>query len=62
MYGASCQIPPVLLGLILLGLIDEEGRLVANEFTRGPQLLALVCAKSANDELAKVVPLARVKA
>lgn len=49
----SCHIPPV-----LLGLIDEEGRLVANDFTRGPQLLALVCAfEAANDEPPKVVPL-----
>lgn len=50
----SCHIPPV-----PLGVIDEEGRLVANEFTRGLQLLALVRAKAANDETTKVVPMRR---
>lgn len=52
MNTASCHIPPV-----LLGLLDEEGKLLAFETTRGAQLLALVMAKAANDEPAKVVPL-----
>ena len=33
----------------MLGVLTEEGGIVALEHVRGPQLLALVMAKSAND-------------